>query len=125
MGMGNRSLPRPMGMVGIPRMQAPGMGPYNLASQAAMGGMNAAGLPMQRGVQQQPQVWFSNIPLLFHQFNLFSSSKQLIVAIIFMLNSREEKIKEWGCPDILSRNQDGFKVIFLLLKTELQKYFLL
>lgn len=52
--MTNRSVPRPMPMVGMPRMQPQGMAAYNLTSQGAMGGgMNPGGIPMQRGVASQ------------------------------------------------------------------------
>lgn len=47
----NRSMPRPMPMVGMQRMQPPGIPTYNLASQAGMG--NPGGIPMQRGVAPQ------------------------------------------------------------------------
>lgn len=46
-------MPRPMPMVGMQRMQPPGIPTYNLASQAGMG--NPGGIPMQRGVPPQPQ----------------------------------------------------------------------
>jgi cyclin-dependent kinase 8/11 len=47
----NRSVPRPMN-VGMQRMHQ--LQAYNLTSQAGMGsGINPAGIPMQRGVQQQ------------------------------------------------------------------------
>ncbi|KAI4330096.1 hypothetical protein MLD38_028403 [Melastoma candidum] len=50
----NRSMPR-MPMVGMQRMQVPGMAAYNLAPQAGLGGaMNPGNLPMQRGVAGQP-----------------------------------------------------------------------
>ncbi|CAM8881826.1 unnamed protein product [Rhodiola kirilowii] len=46
----NRSAPRPMHMVGMPRMPSQGIA-YNMASQAGMGGgMNPGGMAMQRGV---------------------------------------------------------------------------
>lgn len=52
--MQNRSMPRPMPMVGMQRMQPPGIPAYNLASQAGMGsGVNPGGIPMQRGVAAQ------------------------------------------------------------------------
>uniref|UniRef100_A0A7N0TWX0 Protein kinase domain-containing protein n=1 Tax=Kalanchoe fedtschenkoi TaxID=63787 RepID=A0A7N0TWX0_KALFE len=52
--MANRSAPRPMHMVGMPRMPTQAMGPYNMASQAGMGGgMNPGGIQMQRGVAPQ------------------------------------------------------------------------
>lgn len=61
--MPNRSLPRPMHMVGMQRMQPQGIAGYNIASQAGMGGaMNPGGIPMQRGVaqaHQQQQVFCS------------------------------------------------------------------
>lgn len=62
--MNNRSVPRPMHMVGIQRMQPQGHAAYNLASQAGMGGgMNPGGIPMQRNVaaqaHQQQQVMFN------------------------------------------------------------------
>ncbi|XP_057971541.1 cyclin-dependent kinase E-1 isoform X1 [Malania oleifera] len=48
----NRAVPRPI--VGMQRMQPQGMAAYNLASQAGLGGgMNHAGIPMQRGVSAQ------------------------------------------------------------------------
>lgn len=50
----NRSVPRPMPVVGMQRIQAQGMSAYNLTSQAAMGGgMNPGSIPMQRGVAAQ------------------------------------------------------------------------
>uniref|UniRef100_A0A7N0ZXN1 Protein kinase domain-containing protein n=3 Tax=Kalanchoe fedtschenkoi TaxID=63787 RepID=A0A7N0ZXN1_KALFE len=53
-GMANRSASRPMHMVGMPRMPTQAMGPYNMASQAGMGGgTNPGGLPLQRGVAPQ------------------------------------------------------------------------
>ncbi|XP_042022368.1 cyclin-dependent kinase E-1-like [Salvia splendens] len=52
--MQNRSIPRPMPMVGMQRIQPPGIPAYNLASQAGMGGgVNPGGMPMQRGVSAQ------------------------------------------------------------------------
>ncbi|XP_075514683.1 cyclin-dependent kinase E-1-like isoform X1 [Primulina tabacum] len=51
--MQTRSVPRPMPMVGVQRMQPPGIPAYNLASQAGMGGVNPGGIPMQRGVAPQ------------------------------------------------------------------------
>ncbi|WMV58331.1 hypothetical protein MTR67_051716 [Solanum verrucosum] len=52
--MPTRSVPRPMQMVNMPRMQPQGMSAYNLASQAGMGaGMNPGNMPMQRGVAAQ------------------------------------------------------------------------
>lgn len=52
----NRSVPRPMNVVGMQRMPHQAMQPYNLASQAGMGaGMNPGGIPMQRGVPQAHQ----------------------------------------------------------------------
>ncbi|KAF3617694.1 Cyclin-dependent kinase E-1 [Capsicum annuum] len=48
--MPTRSVPRPMQMVNMQRMQPQGMSAYNLASQAGMGaGMNPVNMPMQRG----------------------------------------------------------------------------
>lgn len=50
----NRSVPRPMPVVGMQRIPAQGMSAYNLTSQAAMGGgMNPGSIPMQRGVAAQ------------------------------------------------------------------------
>lgn len=59
----SRSGPRPVPMVGMPRMQPQGMAGYNLTSQAGMGGgMNPGNIPMPRGVgsqaHQQQQVCF-------------------------------------------------------------------
>ncbi|XP_029125272.1 cyclin-dependent kinase E-1 isoform X1 [Cajanus cajan] len=54
----NRSVPRPMNVVGMQRMPPQAMAAYNLTSQAAMGdGMNPGGISKQRGVPQahQPQ----------------------------------------------------------------------
>ncbi|XP_027769087.1 cyclin-dependent kinase E-1 isoform X4 [Solanum pennellii] len=52
--MPTRSVPRPMQMVNMPRMQPQGMSAYNLASQAGMSaGMNPGNMPMQRGVAAQ------------------------------------------------------------------------
>lgn len=48
----NRNIPRQMPM--MQRMQPQGMPPYNLSSQAAVGGLNPGGIPMQRGVAPQP-----------------------------------------------------------------------
>lgn len=54
--MPNRSIPRPMHMVGMQRMQPQGIAGYNMASQAGMGGaINPGGIPMQRGVAQAHQ----------------------------------------------------------------------
>lgn len=51
-GMPGRGVPRPL--IGMPRMPPQAMAGYNLASQAAMGGgMNPAGIPMQRGMNPQ------------------------------------------------------------------------
>ncbi|XP_078428681.1 cyclin-dependent kinase E;1 isoform X1 [Wolffia australiana] len=55
--MGNpRGVPRPMQMVGMPRMLAPGMAAYGMASQADMTGMNPGGIPMQRPAGHQQQI---------------------------------------------------------------------
>ncbi|XP_019180298.1 PREDICTED: cyclin-dependent kinase E-1 isoform X2 [Ipomoea nil] len=52
--MNTRSVPRPMHVVNMPRMQPQGMPPYNMASQAGMGGgINPSNMPMQRGVAAQ------------------------------------------------------------------------
>nr|XP_033515306.1 cyclin-dependent kinase E-1-like [Nicotiana tomentosiformis]XP_033515307.1 cyclin-dependent kinase E-1-like [Nicotiana tomentosiformis] len=52
--MPNRTVPRPMPMVNMQRMQPQAMSAYNLASQAGMGaGMNPGNMPMQRGVAAQ------------------------------------------------------------------------
>lgn len=52
--MPNRTVPRPMPMVNMQRMQPQAMSAYNLASQAGMGaGMNPGNMPMQRGVASQ------------------------------------------------------------------------
>ncbi|CAK9153439.1 unnamed protein product [Ilex paraguariensis] len=52
--MPSRSVPRPMPMVGMQRMQPQGLTGYNLSSQAGMGGqMNPGGIPMPRGVTAQ------------------------------------------------------------------------
>ncbi|KAK4341039.1 hypothetical protein RND71_039540 [Anisodus tanguticus] len=52
--MPTRSVPRPMQMVNMQRMQPEGMSAYNLDSQAGMGaGMNPGNMPMQRGVSAQ------------------------------------------------------------------------
>ncbi|KAG4998871.1 hypothetical protein AAZX31_08G002900 [Glycine max] len=54
----NRSVPRPVNVVGMQRMPPQAMAAYNLSSQAAMGdGMNPGGISKQRGVPQahQPQ----------------------------------------------------------------------
>ncbi|KAF8405711.1 hypothetical protein HHK36_007788 [Tetracentron sinense] len=49
-----RPVSRPMPMVGMQRMPGPGVTAFNLASQAGMGGgMNPAGIPMQRGAGAQ------------------------------------------------------------------------
>ncbi|KAK4490638.1 hypothetical protein RD792_001326 [Penstemon davidsonii] len=53
--MQTRSVPRQMPMVGMQRMQPPGIPTYNLASQAGMGGVNPGGIPMQRGAAQAHQ----------------------------------------------------------------------
>lgn len=49
----NRNVPRQMPMVGMQRIQPQGMPPYNISSQAGMGGMNPGGIPVQRGVSSQ------------------------------------------------------------------------
>lgn len=50
----NRAVPRPMPVVGMPRLQPQGMvAAYNLTAQAGMGGMNPGNIPMQRGVAAQ------------------------------------------------------------------------
>ncbi|XP_073122907.1 cyclin-dependent kinase E-1 isoform X1 [Henckelia pumila] len=51
--MQTRSVPRPVPMVGVQRMQPPGIPAYNLSSQAGMGGVNPGAIPMQRGVAPQ------------------------------------------------------------------------
>ncbi|KAL6542464.1 Cyclin-dependent kinase E-1 [Orobanche minor] len=51
--MQNRSMPRPMAMVGMQRMQPQGIPAYGLASQAGIGGVNPSGIPVQRGVAAQ------------------------------------------------------------------------
>ncbi|KAL6519977.1 Cyclin-dependent kinase E-1 [Orobanche hederae] len=51
--MQNRSMPRPMAMVGMQRMQPQGIPAYSLASQAGIGGVNPSGIPVQRGVAAQ------------------------------------------------------------------------
>jgi len=49
----NRSVPRPMNVVGMPRLPPQAMAAYNLTSQAAMGdGMNPGSISKQRGVPQ-------------------------------------------------------------------------
>ncbi|KAA8547048.1 hypothetical protein F0562_003477 [Nyssa sinensis] len=49
-----RSVPRPMPMVGMPRMPPQRMTAYNLSSQAGMGGgINPGNIQMQRGVPPQ------------------------------------------------------------------------
>ncbi|KAJ8441216.1 hypothetical protein Cgig2_024945 [Carnegiea gigantea] len=49
----NRNVPRQLPMVGMQRIQPQGMPPYNISSQAGMGGMNPGGIPVQRGVSSQ------------------------------------------------------------------------
>uniref|UniRef100_A0A803L4W3 Protein kinase domain-containing protein n=1 Tax=Chenopodium quinoa TaxID=63459 RepID=A0A803L4W3_CHEQI len=50
----NRNVPRQMNMVGMQRVPPQGIAPYNISSQAGMGGaMNPGGIPMQRGVANQ------------------------------------------------------------------------
>lgn len=54
-----------MHVVNMPRMQPQGMPPYNMASQAGMGGgINPSNMPMQRGVaaQAHQQQVFYNEP---------------------------------------------------------------
>ncbi|XP_027351942.1 cyclin-dependent kinase E-1-like isoform X2 [Abrus precatorius] len=52
----NRSVPRPMNVVGMQRVPHQAMQAYNLTSQAGMGGgMNPSGIPVQRGVPQAHQ----------------------------------------------------------------------
>ncbi|XP_061346833.1 cyclin-dependent kinase E-1-like [Gastrolobium bilobum] len=52
----NKSVPRPMNVVGMQRMPPQAMPTYNLTSQAAMGGgMNPGTIPKQRGVPQANQ----------------------------------------------------------------------
>lgn len=67
--MPTRSVPRPMQMVNMPRMQPQGMSAYNLASQAGMSaGMNPGNMPMQRGVAaqaHQQQVALVSVTLLY------------------------------------------------------------
>lgn len=63
----NRNVPRQMPMPGMQRVQPQGIAPYNISSQAGMGGgLNPGGMPMQRGVgaQQQQQVQLYIIPLV-------------------------------------------------------------
>ncbi|XP_010918105.1 cyclin-dependent kinase E-1 [Elaeis guineensis] len=45
-----RQVPRSMPVVGMQRMPGGGMAPFNIASQAGMGGLNPGNIPMQRGV---------------------------------------------------------------------------
>lgn len=76
--MPSRSVPRPMPMVGMQRMQPQGMAnPYNnLSSQP---GMNPGSIPMQRGLsaqahqQQQQQVHFFSFITFFDSLWRFSS----------------------------------------------------
>lgn len=50
----NRNVPRQMNMVGMQRVQAQGIAPYNISSQAGMGGgLNPGGIPLPRGVAAQ------------------------------------------------------------------------
>ncbi|KAL2941902.1 Cyclin-dependent kinase E-1 [Bienertia sinuspersici] len=52
----NRNVPRQMPMGGMQRVQPQGIAPYNISSQAGMGGgLNPGGIPMQRGVSAQQQ----------------------------------------------------------------------
>jgi cyclin-dependent kinase 8/11 len=52
-----RSVPRQM-VGSMQRMQPQAMQAYNLTSQAGIGGgINPGGIPMQRGVPQQQQVY--------------------------------------------------------------------
>lgn len=51
----NRSMPRPLHIGNMQRIQAPGMTGYNLNPSAMGGGMNPSGIPMQRGVANQAQ----------------------------------------------------------------------
>ncbi|KAK6923501.1 hypothetical protein RJ641_011805 [Dillenia turbinata] len=47
----NRSVPRPMPVVGMQRMQPQSMAAYNLSAQAGLGsGINPGGIQMPRGV---------------------------------------------------------------------------
>lgn len=48
-----RGVPRPMPMVGMQRMPAPGMTAYGIPSQADISGMNPGGIPMQRAAAAQ------------------------------------------------------------------------
>ncbi|RWR84177.1 cyclin-dependent kinase E-1-like protein isoform X1 [Cinnamomum micranthum f. kanehirae] len=50
-----RPVPRSMPLVGMQRMPAGGMAAFNLASQAGMGNLNPAAIPMQRGSQAHQQ----------------------------------------------------------------------
>lgn len=50
-----RPVPRSMPLVGMQRMPAGGMAAFNLASQAGMGNVNPAAIPMQRGSQAHQQ----------------------------------------------------------------------
>lgn len=65
----NRNVPRQQMPIGMQRVQAQGMPPYNISSQAGMGGGLNPGMPMQRGVplqaHQQQQV-HSHILFLRH-----------------------------------------------------------
>ncbi|CAJ1937747.1 unnamed protein product [Sphenostylis stenocarpa] len=72
----NRSVPRPMNVVGMQRLPPQAMAAYNLTSQAAMGdGMNPGSISKQRGVPQghQPQqvLCFAGIEIGEKGFNLF------------------------------------------------------
>lgn len=85
--MQNRSIPRPMPMVGMQRMQPPGIPAYNLASQAGMGGgVNPGGMPMQRGVSaqahQQQQVCGVQ-PIIVR--NVYDSLCSFLNSIYFLL----------------------------------------
>lgn len=51
--MQTRSMPRPMPIVGMQRMQPPGIPAYNLSQGGMGGGINPGNIPMQRGVAPQ------------------------------------------------------------------------
>lgn len=89
----NRNVPRQMPMVGMQRVQPQGMPPYNISSQAGMGGgLNPGGIPMQRGVsaqahpQQQVQLYGE-----YYCFGAFITIMLLYYFALLMLLAQKGK----------------------------------
>lgn len=100
-----------MPMVGMQRMQAPGMAGYNLNPSGMGGGMNPSGIPMQRGVAnqaQQQQVHF--LDLILDSYLELLVKFYLIHAVAFQ-SSLEGRTQEWEWLDTLrNRNKGASKV---------------